>query len=230
MSLCILYLYLPADTPPDVDAAKAVVSGLCRDATIAELRVLLTKMWITSEHPVTGDRRTDAMIFDRADVLRAAAESALHRLLDTFAASLRGPHVVRFRLDTGTGGGVDVYRDRLTDESHPWHIVCGHRRFPPGWTVRIGAACGLLDPRGSGPAVTMVTFRAWAAPGDATRHTCALTPTDEGGDLDFVAHYGAPGVGEQWRCVQCRRSWALVGDVFYDPADGAHILSLDDVI
>jgi hypothetical protein len=65
---------------------------------------------------------------------------------------------------------------------------------------------------------------------DWTRHSCALAPTDEGGDLAYVAHYGAPGIGQEWRCVRCRRSSARVAGVFHDPADGAHILRPEDVI
>ena len=61
---------------------------------------------------------------------------------------------------------MDVYRDRPTNESHPSHIVHGHCLFAPGWTAHIGAACGLLHPPGTGPAVATVTFHAWAAPGD----------------------------------------------------------------
>lgn len=63
-----------------------------------------------------------------------------------------------------------------------------------------------------------------------TRHTCAVAPTDEGGDLDYVAHYAAPGVGQEWRCVRCQRSWARVGAIFHDAADGAHILLPEDVV
>jgi hypothetical protein len=162
MSRAILSLYLPADTPPDLAAGKAAVSDLCRHATVTDLRFLLTKMWIIDTDPRTS--RDDRVLAARAGALRAIAETELHRLLDVFAASLHAPHATRFRLDTDTGAGVDIYRDRPTDESHPWHIIYGHGLFPPGWTARIGAACGLLDPRATGPAVATVTFHAWAAP------------------------------------------------------------------
>lgn len=48
--------------------------------------------------------------------------------------------------------------------------------------------------------------------------------------LVYVAAYGAPGIGEAWRCTVCDEEWAKVGGTFHDPSEGAHILSPEDVI
>lgn len=49
-------------------------------------------------------------------------------------------------------------------------------------------------------------------------------------DLEFVADYGASGVGQSWRCRGCGRSWAKVGDRLHRPQDGAHLLRPEDVV
>ncbi len=154
MSLCILDLYLPADTPPNVAAGKAVVSDLCRHATINDLCILLTEVWMTDEHLATWDDWTDATLAARASVLRETAASALHRLLDAFAASLRGPHVARFRLDADTGASVDVYLDGPTDAVHPWSIVCCHNllsRGGPSASARPAGCCTRAGPARPSP-------------------------------------------------------------------------------
>ena len=114
-------------------AGKAVVSDLCHHATASDLFDLLDNEWITHEYPEKWYEMTNEMLTTRADVLGKAAESALYRLLDAFAASLRGPHVARFRLDADAG--VDVYLDGPTDGPHPWDIVQGWDMFPPGQTT-----------------------------------------------------------------------------------------------
>lgn len=45
----------------------------------------------------------------------------------------------------------------------------------------------------------------------------------------YVATYGAPGIGQEWKCAACGRVWAKVGDTFYDPNEGEHILRPEDV-
>jgi hypothetical protein len=57
-------------------------------------------------------------------------------------------------------------------------------------------------------------------------------PSDCPGDervLDFVAHYGAPGIGQAWHCRVCGREWAKLGGSFFDPATGVHELRPEDV-
>jgi hypothetical protein len=64
------------------------------------------------------------------------------------------------------------------------------------------------------------------------QHECRLAPTEDGGDLDFVATYGGPGKGawgSAWDCRVCGREWSKVGGKFYDPAEQAHILTIEDV-
>ena len=46
---------------------------------------------------------------------------------------------------------------------------------------------------------------------------------------NFVAHYGAPGVGSHWVCEQ-GHDWSLVGASFHDPAEEAHILDPADCV
>jgi hypothetical protein len=65
--------------------------------------------------------------------------------------------------------GVDAYvtggmstGDNPTGSFADWDIVFDTDRFPPGWSDQIGAAAGLLHPAGTGPAITTVTFYAWA--------------------------------------------------------------------
>jgi hypothetical protein len=60
----------------------------------------------------------------------------------------------------------------------------------------------------------------------------AHDPSDCPGDervLDYVAHYGAPGIGQAWRCRVCGREWAKLGQMFLDPASGVHELRPEDV-
>lgn len=61
-------------------------------------------------------------------------------------------------------------------------------------------------------------------------HTCDVRPVEDGGDLVFEGGYGAPGIGQSWKCTKCGKGWSRVGESFYDPADGAHILSPKDVV
>ncbi|SCL20430.1 hypothetical protein GA0074692_0865 [Micromonospora pallida] len=49
------------------------------------------------------------------------------------------------------------------------------------------------------------------------------------GTLEFVATYGAPGVGQAWSCTACGRDWSRVGGTFWPAEQGVHILSLGDV-
>jgi hypothetical protein len=48
--------------------------------------------------------------------------------------------------------------------------------------------------------------------------------------LTFVGHYGAPGAGQAWRCPTCGMAWARICDTFVPASEGAHLLTLDDVI
>lgn len=47
--------------------------------------------------------------------------------------------------------------------------------------------------------------------------------------LSCVGTYAAPGCGTAWQCRVCGREWVQIGDRMFDPAEGAHILTLEDV-
>jgi hypothetical protein len=49
-----------------------------------------------------------------------------------------------------------------------------------------------------------------------------------GAPNNYVADYGAPGIGQHWQCEH-GHSWTLIGGTFHDPADGPHELSIEDV-
>ncbi len=49
------------------------------------------------------------------------------------------------------------------------------------------------------------------------------------GTLAFVAHYGAPGIGQSWTCTACGRAWSRVEGMFTPAEWGMHILSPADV-
>lgn len=169
-------LYLPTGTGIDLAAAKTTVAELCRNATVGDLRILLDEDWISDDSPVDPDDWTEEYLTRHAATLRAAAEHRLHRLLDEFAASLQGRDVARFRFDNpaDSGGSVDAYLTGglssgggPTDAYDAWDIVFDTDRFPLGWCVRLGAACGLLHPNADGPLAALVMFHRWAAPAAA---------------------------------------------------------------
>lgn len=60
--------------------------------------------------------------------------------------------------------------------------------------------------------------------------TCDHTVRTPGSTLEFVAHYAAPGIGASYTCTACGAPFAVVGGAVHDPADGAHVLSPEDVI
>lgn len=49
------------------------------------------------------------------------------------------------------------------------------------------------------------------------------------GTLEYVAAYGAPGIGQAWTCTMCSRGWSRIGGAFWPAESGAHILSPRDV-
>lgn len=59
-------------------------------------------------------------------------------------------------------------------------------------------------------------------------HQCEQAPEEDGGDLRFVATYGAPGVGQAWQCLRCGKEWARVYGTFHDPAEQAHIMTPEE--
>lgn len=61
------------------------------------------------------------------------------------------------------------------------------------------------------------------------RHNCDARRVEDGGDLEYYATYGAPGVGQEWRCTKCGRAWSFIYGVFFEPKANVHILSLADV-
>jgi hypothetical protein len=162
-------LYLPAGTTLDLAAATATVSRLCRTASLDDLRTLLDTDVLTDAGVAADPGWAEHALLSSAPDLRAAAEQQLHRQLHQFAASLSGRDVARFRFDSDAGTGVEAYvtgglswGDSPTDAYDRWDIVYDTDQLPPGWADQIGAALGLLHPRGDGPAATTVTFHAWA--------------------------------------------------------------------
>ena len=161
-------LYLPTGRAINRTAATDKIRQLCREATIADLRVLLDYGWIDDEVPYSEDTWTDEVLTECAATLRQAAEAELLHLFDRFARSLGHRDVTRYRFDNGDEG-VDAYEtgglswgDGPTEAYDAWDIVHDTDRLPDTWPDQIGAAAGLLHPWGDGPAVTTVTFRAWA--------------------------------------------------------------------
>ena len=59
---------------------------------------------------------------------------------------------------------------------------------------------------------------------DRAEHDCQAA-----GTLAFVAHYGAPGVGQAWTCMTCGTAWSRVGGRFWPADEGVHILRPEDV-
>lgn len=55
-------------------------------------------------------------------------------------------------------------------------------------------------------------------------HTCLNC----GGELQFGAYYGAPGIGAAWDCPSCGTPHSVVYGRVYLASDGAHIGSLHD--
>jgi hypothetical protein len=168
-------LYLPAGTTLDLAVAKRTAGEPRRTATIDGLRILLDENRISHDSLTDPDDRTDQALTIRTATLRTATEHRLHQALDRSAVSLQGRDVTWFRFDDATdntsGGGVDAYvtgglscGDNPTGGYGAWDIVVDTDQFPDGWCHRLGAACGLLDPHGDGPAAAVVTFHGWAAP------------------------------------------------------------------
>ncbi|ROO52764.1 hypothetical protein EDC02_7705 [Micromonospora sp. Llam0] len=161
-------LYLPTRHTINRTAATDTIRRLCRQATADDLRVLIDHGWVADEVHSSADTWTDEALSARAAPLRLAAETELLHLFDRFARSLGHRDVIRYRFDNGDEG-IDAYQtgglssgDDPTDAHSAWDIVFDTGRLPDTWTDQIRAAAGLLHPWGTGPAVTTVTFRAWA--------------------------------------------------------------------
>jgi hypothetical protein len=78
----------------------------------------------------------------------------------------------------------------------------------PGPTREAGFADSVEDP----------------CPGEQPEHDCQAADT-----LEYVAQYGAPGIGQAWHCTVCGRAWSRIGGIFSPAESGAHILSPQDV-
>ena len=165
-------LYLPADSIPDLPAARTTATTLCRNATIKDLRTLLDNDWIG--HPsLSDDDVSDEQIRPHLADLRAAAEQRLHELLAAFIASLRERDVARFPYDRTPGEArghtLDAYltggvtpSDAPTDSFQGWDIVYADDKFPAGWCRQLSAALGLLHPQADGPLAATVAFYRWS--------------------------------------------------------------------
>jgi hypothetical protein len=57
-----------------------------------------------------------------------------------------------------------------------------------------------------------------------------MCPEHDDTPIEFIAHYGAPGIGWHGRCPVDHRDWAVVGSQAHTPEDQAHILRLSDCI
>jgi hypothetical protein len=161
-------LYLPTGTALNLTAAATVIGELCRTATADDLRVLHDEGWLTGPFRA-GTDSAKKLTGEQIAAARAAAEDVLNRLLRELSASLLHRDVAPFRFDRAGGEGVDAYvtggteaDGSPTDSYAAWDLVHADHRFPPGWSERIGAAAGLIHPTGTGPAITTVTFHAWA--------------------------------------------------------------------
>lgn len=63
-----------------------------------------------------------------------------------------------------------------------------------------------------------------------SEHDCNRLDVLDGGDLTFRGHIAAPGYGQSWQCVVCRRHFVKIGATFIDPAvDGVPELTPEDV-
>ncbi|MDG4795401.1 hypothetical protein [Micromonospora sp. WMMD1082] len=161
-------LYLPAGHTINHSTVTDTIRRLCRQATADDLRVLIDHGWLDDEVPYSEDTWNDEALTARAATLRQAAEAALLQMVDRFARSLGHRDVIRYRFDNDDEG-IDAYHtgglswgNHPTDASEAWDIVFDTGRLPHTWPDQIGAAAGLLHPWGTGPAVTIATFRAWA--------------------------------------------------------------------
>lgn len=45
----------------------------------------------------------------------------------------------------------------------------------------------------------------------------------------FEGTYGAPGIGQAWRCTYCGKPWSNIGGTFIAEEEGAHLLTIEDV-
>lgn len=45
----------------------------------------------------------------------------------------------------------------------------------------------------------------------------------------FEGTYGAPGIGQAWRCGYCNKPWSNIGGTFIAEEEGAHLLTIEDV-
>ncbi|QGN48004.1 hypothetical protein GKC29_14890 [Micromonospora sp. WMMC415] len=150
-------LYLPTGHTINRTAATDTIRQLCREATIADLRVLLDHGWIDDQVPYSEDTWTEEALTARAATLRQAAETELIQLFDRFARSLGHRDVTRHRFDNGDEG-IDAYEtgglswgDGPTEAYDAWDVVHDTGRLPATWSDQFGAAAGLLHPVGRRP-------------------------------------------------------------------------------
>jgi hypothetical protein len=162
-------LYLPHGSTINHTAAAEKIRRLCREATIDDLTVLLDGGWFDDEVRHIEQTWTDDTVATHSAMLRQAAEAVLLQRFDQFIRSLRHRDVTYYRFGQADEPGVDVYAtgglssgDSPTEAFDAWDIVYDPIRLPETWPAEIGAAAGLLHPRGDGPAVVTVTFRALA--------------------------------------------------------------------
>jgi hypothetical protein len=166
------------------------------------------------------------------DVIARHAElmSALDDLTRTTLRAVPDPGVP---VCTWQKGAVEV-RGMLADGSRAVRV-----RYTPAQAIAAGAAliaCGAVADTTSGstlgpilpPFPTSPDHVAAAAQdtsGSPVEHDCQAA-----GTLTFAAVYGAPGVGQAWKCTECGRDWARLGERFYPAEEGAHILRPADCI
>ncbi|GLI00663.1 hypothetical protein [Phytohabitans aurantiacus] len=168
-------------------------------------------------------RSAPAVIARHAELM-----SALDRLTRSTVRAVPDP-----LLPVRTWHGVVQVRAVTHDGSRAVQV-----RYTPAQAIATGTAliaCGavadaatggtrgpILPPLPSNPTGVPATAEDTGTP---VEHDCQAA-----GTLACVGVYGAPGVGQAWKCAECGRDWARVGARFYPAEDCQHILSPADCI
>lgn len=114
--------------------------------------------------------------------------------------------------------------DQIGGKDHDWAAQRTSRGAP--------TLLAAVDPHAGLTRATIDRVLGWLAdPAQPTTDPHTLARGHDclaAGTLEFVAAYGAPGVGQAWQCTGCGRGWARLGDHFHPAAEQVHILSPED--